>query len=76
MRKLDRLDLDDVESLLRRPTVTFGETSKILGIGETNLRDALKRGELDLRIISVGSRRLIVTADVKRLAGLDSSVSP
>ena len=55
--------------LLLAPTVSLQEAASILGVGATALRDSLRRGEVDLPLVSVGSRRVVPTAALRRLLG-------
>lgn len=57
--------------LLLAPTLTLLETAQILGCGMSALRDALRRGQLELPLIRVGARVVIPTAAVRRLLSLE-----
>jgi len=57
--------------LLLAPTLTLKETADVLGLGLTTLRDGLRRGDLDLPQVRVGTRVLIPSASLLRLLGMD-----
>jgi DNA-binding transcriptional LysR family regulator len=63
---------EDLEELLRRPTLSVSEAAALCGVGATSLRQAMRRGEIDLQVISVGSRKVIPTAAVRRLLSADA----
>lgn len=53
-----------------RPTITVAELAAILGVGERNLRDAIKRDEVP-GVLRIGHRVVIATAAVRRWLHLD-----
>jgi hypothetical protein len=57
--------------LLTTPTLTMAQTALVLDVGMTNLRDSIRRGELPLPVIAIGSRRVIPTAAVRELVGIE-----
>ncbi len=71
MKQLQEATIPEVSDLLQRPTLTLPQTAKVLGVGETALRNALRRQEIELPVISVGTRKIIPTAAVKRLLVMD-----
>lgn len=79
--KRTEISAADIGELLRLPALTHAEAAKCGRVGETALRGAIRRGEIDLPVIRVGSRRLIPTSAVRRWLGVESgatsdSVSP
>ena len=46
------------------------EAAAVYGVGQSALKSAIRRGELELPVISIGARRVIPTAALKRLLGL------
>lgn len=61
----------ELAELLGRPTVTVPEGAACWGVGPTAFREALRTGELDLPVITVGSRRVIPTAAIRRALGME-----
>jgi len=55
--------------LLLAPFQTHLTTAQILGCGETGLRSAMARGEIELPVISIGARRIIPTRAILNLLG-------
>jgi hypothetical protein len=64
MRARDRLSASERADLLRAPTLTLPEAAQVLGVGLSALRDAVRRAEVDLRVISIGRRKVIPTSAV------------
>ena len=62
---------EEVQTLLSRTTMNFREAAQALGCGETNLRSAIKKGDINLNVIAIGTRRIIPTSGVRRLLGLE-----
>lgn len=62
----------DLAELWERPTVSWNEAAALCGVGVTSLKAAVRRGEIDLPVISVGTRKVIPTAGVRRLLDVDS----
>jgi hypothetical protein len=60
-------------ALLQAPTLTLKETANVLGIGLSALRDGLRRGDLDIQQVRVGTRVVIPTAAVLRFLGMEDS---
>jgi predicted site-specific integrase-resolvase len=69
-----RLELSGSErdELLQRPTLTIPETAAVLGVGPSALRDAQRRGQINLPILQIGRRRVVPTIALRRILGLDS----
>lgn len=57
--------------LLAAPTLTLAQTAQALGVGMTNLRDSIRRGELSLPVITIGSRKVVPTAAVRAMVGIE-----
>lgn len=66
MKKRQVLSSTQIDELLRLPTLTYGQVARCAGCSETGLRAAMSRGEVELPVIQVGSRRLIPTSAVRR----------
>ena len=73
MRSRHELSSTERAELLLAPTLTLPETAQVYGVGLTALRDALRRGEIPLPVISIGTRKVVPTAAVRRLLGMDLS---
>ena len=71
MKPLTLLDADSRATLLSAPTLTIPQVAAVLGVGNTSLYTALRRGEIDLPVIEIGRRRVIPSAAVRRLLGMD-----
>jgi hypothetical protein len=71
-----RLDLSpaDRAELLLAPTLTLTETARAIGCGLTALRDAIRRGEIALPVLRVGSRVVVPTVAVRNLLGMEAAV--
>ena len=67
---------EEVQTLLSRPTLKFHEAAQALGCGETNLRSAIKKGDIKINVIAIGTRRIIPTSDIRRLLGLEEVTAP
>jgi hypothetical protein len=60
----------DRAALLEAPTLTLPQTAKVLGVGLTGLRDALRKDDgLALPVISVGSRKVVASSAIRRFLG-------
>jgi hypothetical protein len=72
-----RQDLTPAEraELLLGPTLTEPDTARVLGVGTTALRDALRKGQLDLPVIRVGTRKVIPSAAPRRLLGIEDGAA-
>jgi hypothetical protein len=57
-----RLSATERAELLNAPTVTLAEAAQVLGVGLSALRDTIRRGDVDLRVISIGRRKVIPTS--------------
>jgi excisionase family DNA binding protein len=53
------------------PTVSVAEAAKVLGISRAHAYSLAARGELGVRVLQLGSRRVVPTADLRRVLGLD-----
>lgn len=71
VRRRVELSNDEVARLLRSPTLSVGEAAGVLRVGEVNLRRQIESGSVDLPVLAIGSRRVIPTAAVKRLLGIE-----
>ena len=71
MRAPKRLSAAERASLLSAPTLTLPEAAHVFGVGLSALRDAIRRGEIELQVISIGKRRVIPTHAVRTLLGTD-----
>lgn len=60
------------EEILRQLVATHKQAAILGGIGETALRKAMSRGEVDLPVIRVGSRCLIPMSAIRRWLSIDS----
>lgn len=69
MRPLREPTPEEVAVLCGRLTVGWDGAAKLLGVGVSSLRAAVRRGELDLRVVRVGRRVVIPTAAVLALLG-------
>jgi hypothetical protein len=71
MKLLREIDSASREALLAKPTLTIDEGAQVLGVGSTNFRNALRTGEIDVPVISVGSRKVIPRSAIRRLLGVE-----
>jgi hypothetical protein len=69
LRNAIRLSPLERSELLQAPTLTLEETAQVLGVGLSALRDAIRRDDIPLRAIAIGSRKVIPTASVLRMLG-------
>lgn len=67
-----RATTDEQAELIRQNTLTILQAARLLGVGESGLRGALRRGEIELPVIEIGARRVIPTSAVRRLLGLEA----
>lgn len=56
--------------LLKAPTLTLAETAQVLGVGLTALRDAIRKEDIPLLVLSIGTRKVVPTVAVRRLIGM------
>ena len=52
-------------------TVTVGDAAKCLGISRAHAYALGARGELPVRVLKLGNRMVVPTADLRRVLGLD-----
>jgi len=71
MRRRIQRTSEELSELLSRPTLTVPEGAAVLGLGTTAFRACLQRGEIDLPVISVGTRKVIPVSAIKRLLGAE-----
>jgi len=76
MRPRTPMSAAERADLLRAPTLTLLETANVFGMGLTGLRDSMRRGEIDLQEIRLGTRVVIPTAVVRKLIGMDEIQVP
>jgi excisionase family DNA binding protein len=60
-----------IEQLLSRPTITVDESAKVLRIGRNAAYERVRAG--DIASILMGKRRLVLTAPLKRLLGIEAA---
>lgn len=70
MRARQNLLPADRAELLLAPTLTLTEAAQVLGVGLTALRDALRREEISLPVISIGTRKVVPGMAVRELLGM------
>jgi len=63
---------EELHELAKRPTVSWNEAAALCGVGVTSLKAAVRRGEIDLPVISVGTRKVIPTSALRRLLSADT----
>lgn len=61
---------EELAELLAKPTMTMSEAAAVAGVGRTNFVNALRRGEISLPIISIGTRKVVPTVAVRQLIGM------
>jgi excisionase family DNA binding protein len=68
------MDLHPAARLLAAagPTMGIGETAKVLGISRAHCYALAQRGELGVRVLRLGSRWVVPTAELRRLVGLEA----
>ena len=76
MRPRTPMSAAERADLLRAPTLTLLENANVFGMGLTGLRDSMRRGEIDLQEIRLGTRVVIPTAVVRKLIGMDEIQVP
>jgi excisionase family DNA binding protein len=59
----------DIQELLTRPTLTVDEAARVLRIGRNAAYEYVRSGELEA--ISMGKRRLVLTAPLRRKLGIE-----
>jgi excisionase family DNA binding protein len=57
-----------IEQLLSQPTITVDEAAKVLRIGRNAAYERVRAG--DVASVSMGRRRLVLTAPLKRQLGI------
>lgn len=57
------------------PTVSLAEAAQVLGISYNTASAAVSRGELGVRTLRFGRRWRVPTADLRRLVGLDPTLT-
>jgi predicted DNA-binding transcriptional regulator AlpA len=62
-----RMDLDDLP-----PTINIETAATILGCGRSLAYDLARRGEFPCRVIRLGRRYVIPTADLLRVVGVSA----
>jgi predicted DNA-binding transcriptional regulator AlpA len=67
--KPDRMDLNDLP-----PTINIDTAAAILGCGRSLAYDLARRGEFPCRVIRLGRRYVIPTAELLRVVGVSSDI--
>jgi excisionase family DNA binding protein len=60
---------EEIDALLRRPTISVDDTAKVLGTGRNSTYAAVRSGEIES--MAVGKRRLVLTAPLRRKLGIE-----
>lgn len=71
MNRRRELSAAERAALLQRTTVSIPDAAGLIGVGATALRDAMRRGAIDLPVIECGTRRLVPVAALRRLLAMD-----
>lgn len=71
MNRRRELSAAERDELLGRTTVGIPDAAALIGVGATALRDALRREEIQLPVIPIGSRRLVPVAALRRLLAME-----
>jgi excisionase family DNA binding protein len=58
------------------PTVSLTEAATCLGISRDTAYTLARRGELGVRVLKLGSRKRVPTAELRRVLGLDENGRP
>ena len=58
---------DELAELWELPTVSWRQAASLFGVGQTALKESVRRGDIELPVISIGTRRVIPTAAIRRL---------
>jgi hypothetical protein len=59
--------------LLEAPTLTLAEVARVLGVGLSALRGALRRGDISFPVISIGTRKVVPVTAVRHFLGMDAA---
>jgi excisionase family DNA binding protein len=59
---------EEIDKILSRPTCTVDQAAKVLGIGRAQAYKAVNEGEI--RIVSIGARKLVLTSALRQLLEL------
>jgi hypothetical protein len=62
-------------ALLEAPTLSLTETANVLAVGLSGLRDGLRRGDVDLQQVRIGTRVVITTSSLLQLLGIAEATS-
>lgn len=54
------------------PTMPLPDVAKVLGIGRTTAYELASRGELGVRVLRLGRRWVVPTAELRRFVGVES----
>lgn len=54
------------------PTISLPETAQVLGISRAHAYALAKRGELGVRVLRLGNRFVVPTAELRREVGLEA----
>lgn len=73
MKRRSTVPDDERRRLLGLPALSLDQAAAVLGVGVTALRDAMRRGDLALPTIAVGTRVVVPGAALRRLLGDDAS---
>jgi len=55
------------------PTVSIAATAKVLGISRAHAYDLARRNELPVRVLRLGTRLVVPTAELRRLVDPDEA---
>ena len=55
------------------PTVGLSDAAKVLSISRAHAYALAKRGELGVRVLRLGNRWVVPTAELRRVVGLDET---
>jgi excisionase family DNA binding protein len=61
----------EIQKLLSRPTITVDEAAEVLGISRNGAYERVRAG--DLASVSMGKRRLVLTAPLRRMLGIETA---
>jgi excisionase family DNA binding protein len=67
---MNQITRDQIDQL--GPTVSIATAARLLGCGRTLAYDLVRRGEFPCRVLPLGSRYRVPTADLLRALGLDT----
>lgn len=57
------------------PTVSISTAAKVLGISRAHAHVLAKRGELGVRVLQLGNRRVVPTVELRRVVGLEDQAA-